>query len=112
MVSLYDRLGGNILRWSKMKGQHWGGATLPIHHDGSFYNVEMKVQLGWIMINLRFYIPFSSILVILGQFNDDNERLFAMESCFTVAKNSTTSMIGTWTASLVGHCLQDVIETM
>ena len=43
MVSLYDRLGGNILRWSKMKGQHWGGATLPIHHDGSFYNFEMKV---------------------------------------------------------------------
>ena len=45
MVSLYDRLGGNILRWSKMKGQHWGGATLPIHHDGSFYNIEMKVSL-------------------------------------------------------------------
>lgn len=44
MVSLYDRLGGNILRWSKMKGQHWGGATLPIHHDGSFYNVEMKLD--------------------------------------------------------------------
>jgi len=43
MVSLYDRLGGNILRWSKMKGQHWGGATLPVHHEGGFYNVEMKV---------------------------------------------------------------------
>ena len=46
MVSLYDRLGGNILRWSKMKGQHWGGATLPIHHDGSFYNMEMKVCMA------------------------------------------------------------------
>ncbi|KAH3752765.1 hypothetical protein DPMN_187391, partial [Dreissena polymorpha] len=44
MVSLYDRLGGNILRWSKMKGQHWGGATLPVHHEGSFYNVEMKLD--------------------------------------------------------------------
>ncbi|KAL4218371.1 Orofacial cleft 1 candidate [Mactra antiquata] len=44
MVSLYDRLSGNILRWSKMKGQHWGGATLPVHHEGRFYNVEMKLD--------------------------------------------------------------------
>ena len=46
MVSLYDRLGGNILRWGEMKGQHWGGAILPVHHEGAFYNVEMKVQLN------------------------------------------------------------------
>ena len=45
MVSLYDRLGGNILRWSEMKGQHWGGATAPIHHEGGFHNVELKVGL-------------------------------------------------------------------
>ncbi|XP_052761377.1 uncharacterized protein LOC128204074 isoform X2 [Mya arenaria] len=44
MVSLYDRIGGNILHWSKMKGQHWGGATLPIHHEGAFYNMEMKLD--------------------------------------------------------------------
>ena len=43
MVSLYNRLGGHILRWSKLKGQQWGGASLPIHHDGHFYNTEIKV---------------------------------------------------------------------
>lgn len=43
MVSLYNRLGGHVLRWSKLKGQMWGAATLPIDHDGQFYNVEMKV---------------------------------------------------------------------
>ncbi len=43
MVSLYNRLGGHVLRWSKLKGQMWGAATLPINHDGQFYNVEMKV---------------------------------------------------------------------
>ncbi|XP_045180354.2 uncharacterized protein LOC123539694 isoform X3 [Mercenaria mercenaria] len=42
MVSLYDRLGGNILRWSEMKGQHWGAATAPVHHEGGFHNVELK----------------------------------------------------------------------
>ncbi|KAL3889356.1 hypothetical protein ACJMK2_001700 [Sinanodonta woodiana] len=44
MVSLYDRLGGHVLRWSKMTGQLWGGATLPVSHDGLFYNVEMKMD--------------------------------------------------------------------
>ena len=45
MVSLYDHLGGNILHGSKMKGQHWGGATLPTHHDESFYDMEMKFNI-------------------------------------------------------------------
>ncbi|XP_077989963.1 uncharacterized protein LOC144444426 [Glandiceps talaboti] len=44
MVSLYDRLGGHVLRWSRLKGQQWGGATLPLQHDGYFYNIEMKVD--------------------------------------------------------------------
>ncbi|VDI72896.1 Hypothetical predicted protein [Mytilus galloprovincialis] len=44
MVSLYNRLGGHVLRWSKLKGQMWGAATLPIDHDGQFYNVEMKMD--------------------------------------------------------------------
>ncbi|XP_072021333.1 uncharacterized protein [Amphiura filiformis] len=44
MVSLYDRLGGHILRWSHLRGQEWGGATLPLVHDGKFHNVEVKVD--------------------------------------------------------------------
>lgn len=44
MVSLYNRLGGHNMRWSKLKGQTWGAATLPINHDGRYYNVEMKVS--------------------------------------------------------------------
>ena len=43
MVSLYNRLSGHVLRWSKLRGQMWGGATLPVTHDGQFYNVEIKV---------------------------------------------------------------------
>ncbi|EDV22569.1 uncharacterized protein TRIADDRAFT_58934 [Trichoplax adhaerens] len=42
MVSMYDRLGGHVLRWSNLKGQQWGGATLPVSHDGNFFNVDMK----------------------------------------------------------------------
>ncbi|PVD32684.1 hypothetical protein C0Q70_08129 [Pomacea canaliculata] len=44
MVSLYNRLGGHSMRWSKLRGQQWGGATLPLFHEGNFHNVEMKVE--------------------------------------------------------------------
>jgi hypothetical protein len=44
MVSLYNRLGGNVMRWSKLKGQEWAGSTLPLNHDGHFYNYELKVS--------------------------------------------------------------------
>ncbi|XP_076438172.1 uncharacterized protein LOC143277267 isoform X2 [Babylonia areolata] len=44
MVSLYNRLGGHVMRWSKLKGQQWGGATLPLFHEGNFHNVEMKMD--------------------------------------------------------------------
>ena len=44
LVSLHDRLGGHVLRWSKLKGQQWGAATIPIHHQGRFYDREIKVR--------------------------------------------------------------------
>ncbi|CAH3160843.1 unnamed protein product [Porites lobata] len=44
MVSLYDRLGGHVLKWSNLKGQQWGGATLPLQHDGEFFNIEVKID--------------------------------------------------------------------
>ena len=44
MVSLYDRLGGHVMKWSNLKGQQWGGATLPLSHDGEFYNIELKIE--------------------------------------------------------------------
>ncbi|XP_047145718.1 uncharacterized protein LOC100210827 isoform X1 [Hydra vulgaris] len=44
MISLYNRLGGNVMKWSNLKGQQWGGATLPIFHGGEFFNTEMKVD--------------------------------------------------------------------
>ncbi|XP_038052469.1 uncharacterized protein LOC119725181 [Patiria miniata] len=44
MVSLYDRIGGHVLRWSSLRGQEWGGATLPMNHEGRFHNVEIKID--------------------------------------------------------------------
>ena len=44
MVSLYDRLGGHVLRWSELKGQQWGGACLPVQHDGQYHSIELKVD--------------------------------------------------------------------
>ena len=45
MVSMYNRLGGNVLRWSNLKGQQWSGATLPVPHGGRFFDVEIKVAI-------------------------------------------------------------------
>ena len=39
IVSLYDCLGGHVMRGLNLKGQQWGGATLPIWHDGQFYDM-------------------------------------------------------------------------
>uniref|UniRef100_A0A8C4VHL4 Orofacial cleft 1 candidate gene 1 protein n=1 Tax=Gopherus evgoodei TaxID=1825980 RepID=A0A8C4VHL4_9SAUR len=40
-VSLVSRLGGSGLKWSELKEQQWAGMTLPVSHDGNFYDVEI-----------------------------------------------------------------------
>ena len=43
MATLYDRLGGHPLRWSKLHGAKWTGSTpYPRRHQGKFYNLEMS----------------------------------------------------------------------
>lgn len=32
-----------MMKWSNLKGQKWGAVTLPLMHDGEFYNTELKV---------------------------------------------------------------------
>ena len=44
MVSLFSRLGGHVMKWSNLRGQQWGAATLPLFHDGEYYNIELKVN--------------------------------------------------------------------
>ena len=34
IASLYDKLGGQALRWHKLHGQEWHGSTVPFEHDG------------------------------------------------------------------------------
>ena len=53
LVSLYNRLGGHLMQWSeKLDGQRWGGVTLPVDHEGKFYNSEIKVSKGYDMHGL------------------------------------------------------------
>ncbi len=57
LVSLYSRLGGHVLKWSNLMGQKWGAATLPLVHDGQFYNTEMKVGIQPFIFNIEiFYV--------------------------------------------------------
>ncbi|XP_074841564.1 uncharacterized protein LOC142008281 [Carettochelys insculpta] len=40
-VSLLSHLGGGVCKWSELKEQQWAGTTLPISHDGNFYDVDI-----------------------------------------------------------------------
>lgn len=70
MVSLHDRLGGHVMKWSNLKGQQWGGATLPLFHEGEFYNIELKVRSKWstpirlCKVQLLLLVSFKSISII------------------------------------------------
>ena len=44
MVSLYDRLGGHPLQWSKLESKRWGNATLPVAHTGKYFTSELKID--------------------------------------------------------------------
>jgi len=43
IASLYDKLGGHALRWHKLHGQEWKGASVPIEHDGHATSVEANI---------------------------------------------------------------------
>uniref|UniRef100_A0A8B9QBT3 Orofacial cleft 1 candidate gene 1 protein n=1 Tax=Apteryx owenii TaxID=8824 RepID=A0A8B9QBT3_APTOW len=40
-VSVLSRLGGGLLQWPRLKEQPWARTTLPVSHDGNFYNTEI-----------------------------------------------------------------------
>lgn len=40
-VSLHGRLGGKVLRWANVEVQQWAATTLPVRHNGNFYDVEI-----------------------------------------------------------------------
>ncbi|XP_053102751.1 uncharacterized protein LOC128323509 [Hemicordylus capensis] len=40
-VSLHGRLGGKALPWAQVEAQQWAGTTLPVRHNGNFYDVEI-----------------------------------------------------------------------
>eukprot|EP00042_Codosiga_hollandica_P055187 m.766769 g.766769 ORF g.766769 m.766769 type:complete len:1289 (-) comp59065_c0_seq41:1665-5531(-) len=44
VVSLYDRLGGRLMRWSRLKGSEWHGATLTCDYFGRFSDEELAIN--------------------------------------------------------------------
>ncbi|XP_015709991.2 orofacial cleft 1 candidate gene 1 protein isoform X1 [Coturnix japonica] len=40
-LSVLSCLGGGLLQWPKQKEEPWARTTLPVSHDGNFYNAEM-----------------------------------------------------------------------
>ena len=50
------------MKWSNLKGQQWGGATLPLQHDGEFFNIEMKV-LGLLIYLFPIFIVIYTMTI-------------------------------------------------
>ena len=72
-------------------GDHIAGDH--IHTGVTICNTEelqQKYCLGW-MDDLRFYVLVNSISVISGKWEDDNERLCAMEPRLRLNKSSPLS---------------------
>ncbi len=85
-VTLYDRLGGYPLRWSKLKGNKQGGlgavthaayTRFPVSHEGHFDNLE-----------LNFSNPANTLyLAVPAQKNITSSMCFAFE-LFRLARGS------------------------
>ena len=88
MASLYDRLGGHVMKWSNLKGQQWGGATLPLFHEGEFYNIEVKVG-GNIVWGI---VPRVLIYSIISSYTQHNQ---------TIIFNSENFHFGYWVLGCV-----------
>uniref|UniRef100_A0A8C5Q946 Uncharacterized protein n=1 Tax=Leptobrachium leishanense TaxID=445787 RepID=A0A8C5Q946_9ANUR len=43
-ASLLSRLGGHPLHWSKVESQLWSETSLPVYHNGRFYDVEITLN--------------------------------------------------------------------
>eukprot|EP01147_Barroeca_monosierra_P007714 gene7714-611_t len=43
-VSMYDRVGGSLMRWSRLSGQEWCGSTLPFKHTAEFFSIETTID--------------------------------------------------------------------
>ena len=61
VVSLYDKLGGALMRWSQARGQEWGGATLSSMHQGRFADTEIAVN------QVRIVLTCSSFALIMSE---------------------------------------------
>ena len=55
------------MKWSNLRGQQWGAATLPLWHDGEFYNTELKVIL-WLLLIVETCRSFEDVEYCKGRF--------------------------------------------
>ncbi len=65
-MSLFDRLGGHVLRWSKLESQQWAASTVPVQHDGRYYNTEIKVCITIYTVRMLICVQFDqSVYTVL-----------------------------------------------
>jgi hypothetical protein len=56
-VSLFDRLAGNALRWSKLEVERWNDVTSKVEHGGDHRDIEMDLDQS-----LRLVLPSQGML--------------------------------------------------
>lgn len=81
LVSLYDRLGGHVLRWSKLKGHQWGTSTVPVDHQGHYYNTDIKVRNAFAYSTAEFSESVKSVDFVLKNFTSPNLAGRSLSQC-------------------------------
>ncbi|XP_072104762.1 uncharacterized protein ofcc1 [Mobula birostris] len=107
-VCLYSRLGGSPLHWSNSKDRHWAQATLPVHHDGNFYDVELSFNQSITMVlpsvnNTKPGMTFIFDLFLLHGISSSVDRAVAW-GAFPICNGKLEILEGKYKCPLLRGC--------
>ena len=89
------------MQWSKLAGQQWGGATLPVNHDGKFASSELSFnQSVFTVLPAQSSVQPGMVLVF---------ELFLLRGA--VSPTDKVVAWGKWTAPLL-KLIQATAETL
>ncbi|XP_062898899.1 uncharacterized protein ofcc1, partial [Mobula hypostoma] len=107
-VCLHSRLGGSPLHWSNSKDRHWAQATLPVHHDGNFYDVELSFNQSITMVlpsvnNTKPGMTFIFDLFLLHGISSSVDRAVAW-GAFPICNGKLEILEGKYKCPLLRGC--------
>ncbi|MBN3321004.1 OFCC1 protein, partial [Atractosteus spatula] len=96
-ISLYSRLGGQVLRWSKIRDHQWAATTSSVGHGGNFYDSELQFT--------------QSVFIVLPAPSEvQPEMILLFEMLSLPGENTPSSDLFGWGAFPVCDCRFEIVE--